>query len=352
MKKVLSPIATWQHDDAWTCLQNSMACVLMYHGHDPVTVLGAGWDFYFLPGDVRWQEYYYPCRWPSLAKSLAPHHPISSRWRHPADAKSGWEQLREAILRDVPAIVAVDNYYLPYRPAYQDVHAAHLVVVYGFDDERGEAYVLDGSPPGCQRPVGVEDLCRSRSSGNPEAGDRDLFAGTDIAQRWLEVELDGEFPAFGRQWVAAVLADNLERFRRSQPGPALSGMSGMGQFFADLDRRLAGDQGRRAMDELYVFGAAVQASTALHAEFLRQSGRRLEWPELSEAGRQVDRLTHHWTVLRALGAHGREQPAATAPRLRRRAAEVLSDYQRALAACDWILHQHRCCGDQEARCLT
>lgn len=339
MKKILSPIDTWRHEEVWSCLQTSIAGVLTYYGADAVTILGAGWDFYYLPGDVRWQEYYYPCRWPSLGRSLGPHHPIVSRWHHPADAESGWLEVKAAIDRGIPPIVAVDNFHLTYRPAYQDVHADHLVVVYGYDEEADEVYVLDGSPPGRHGPVPGEEMRRARASSNPVEGERDLFfAGTQIDHRWLEVELEDELPAVTREWVVKVMADNVERFRRREEGPGLSGMKGMEEFFAAARERLAQGEGIRVMDELYIFGYAIQASTVLHGEFLTRTGRRLGWTELVELGRRVGRLGHHWTPLRVMGAHGRSDPPAMAPRVERRARCLLSDQMQVLAEMEDLLH--------------
>ena len=78
---------------------------------------------------------------------LAVDQPVRSRWHQPADGADGWEQVRAHVLASRPAVVAVDNFHLPFRPAYQDVHTNHLLVVFGFDDEAEAVEVIDSVPP-------------------------------------------------------------------------------------------------------------------------------------------------------------------------------------------------------------
>lgn len=336
MSTVLRPVVPWRHD-LCGCLQATVGTVLRLYGHDPAIVLGAAWDFYYPPGDCRQEEFYYPCRWPSLVQSLAPYHPVTSRWHAPADADAGWAGVRGAVQRGTPPVVAVDSYFVPFRPAYRDVHAAHLVVVYGFDEPAGHVYVCDPIPPSFDGPMRLDDLRAARASANPAVHDRDMFfADTPIGHRWLEVESTGPFPALTREWVGEVLAANVRRFREPAQGPALSGMGGLARYLSGLSGAAAGEGGTAAMDELFVLGGAVQESTALHADFLVLAGRRLSWPRLAEVGRRVDRLAHHWTTLRYTGGRWRAQPSVIADRLAGRVAQLLADQREVLEEMEWL----------------
>jgi len=339
VRRVLEPLNPWRHDDVWSCLHTCLATVLAYHGWNPVLTLGASWRFLHIPGDVRGEEYYYPCDERGLADALAPHHPLACRWHSPPDGPAGREQVREAIVRGVPAIVAVDNFHLPFRPAWNDVHAAHLVLVYGFDDAEDTVYVLDATPPGCHGPIRREDLSAARDSSNPPRAGEDFFASTPIANRWLEAVPAGEPPRLSRGWVAGVVADNLRHFDEASQGPGLCGTAGLRQYLAGVVERCAGPEGAAALEELYIFGWPVQADAAWHAAFLAEAGRLLDWPALSEAGRRIDRLTHHWTALRVTGGHGRRGPARAAPRLARRARSLLRDHEEALEELAWVMQQ-------------
>jgi hypothetical protein len=337
MNAVLPAMSIWRHDLS-SCLQDALATVLLHHGRQPELVLGAVWDFYYPPGDMRSEEYYYPCRWPSLGQSLAPYHPITSRWHFPANAAAGWQEVREAILRGAPAIVAVDNYFLPFRPAYGDVHTNHLIIVYGFDEAAGEAYVLENKPPYFNGAVSLDNLSAARDSYNPSLHDRDLFyTNNPIGNRWLEFDIAQPFPELTRAWVREVVAANLKRYRSPSTDGAYSGMTGLAGWLADAAERVMGPTSSAALNELYVVGWACQQATGLHADFLTAAGHQLAWPRLVEIGRQVDRLAHHWSDLRMLGAHGGGEPAMVLPRVARRSRQLLNDQDLVLDEFDLLL---------------
>lgn len=328
-KAVIEAIRPWRHEDVYSCLHSCLGTVLEHYGLDPVVVLGSNWDFYYLPGDFRREEYYYPCRFPSLSRSLMPYHPVRAEWRHPTSGAAGWDEVKAAIGGGIPAIVAVDNYYLPFRPAYHDIHANHLVVVYGYDETAGTAQVIDPTPPYCFGPVDLDDLRQARWSGTPGEGRDSFFADIPVAARWLEVTVTGACPPLTWDWVKGVVTANLERFA-DDGRPAFSGLAGLRRYLDDLCRRAGGPGPEAALEEAYVVGWPLQAACALQAEFLGVAARELGRPELAEAGRRIDRLAHHWTALRVTGAHGQTEPEGVAPRLAHRAELLLHDLERAL----------------------
>jgi hypothetical protein len=341
MEITLAPITLWYHD-LCSCLHSCMATMLLYHGQDPKITLGAAWDFYHAPEDFRREEYYYPCRWSSLASSIMPYHPITSHWHESANPETAWLAVKEAVIQKKPTIVAVDNFFLPFRPAYQDIHAGHLIVVYGFDDVKDEVYVADSPPPTYQGPMRIKQLQVARNSINPLDDNDYFFSSTNVANRWLEVELTGEFPALSREWVVEVIRENLKRFQEPSTELILSGMSGLSCYLSTLSERIAGPDRNHAAEELYVAGWSLQASTALHADFLMEVGRRLNWPGLVETGRHVDRLAHHWTALRILAAHIREatdEIVEPAERIGYRAAQLVAEQSVVLEQLTWTLRR-------------
>lgn len=310
----------------------------MKHGHDPTVVLGANWDFFYVPAEVRREEFYHPSRSDDLARCLAPYHPVASVWHRAAGGDPGNRQISEAIRRGALPIVAVDNYFLPFRPAYLDVHAAHTVVAYGFDEETEEVYVIDSMPPAFDGPMRSVDLEASRHSANPSDGGDAFFTGSPIAARWLEVSLTGPFPPFTMDWLTEVIEANLERFATPAQGPAFSGMSGLARYLSGLPGRAAGPEGARALQEAYVVGWAIQAGTAMHADFLASAGRRFGSLGLLEAGRLVERVAHDWTGIRMTAAHGLGRPDVAALLLERRARGLVRNQEEALEAIDWTIH--------------
>jgi hypothetical protein len=320
--------------DLISCLHATIGTVLLHAGKDPLGTLGAAWEFLYRPGEVTAEEFYFPCRQPDLARSLCPHHPVRSAWRRSAEGEQPLAELERVIAAGRLPIVAVDNYHLPFRPAFHDVHAAHLAVVYGIDPQRGEIHLSDAMPPAFQGPIPLAGFERSWGSRNPDDEQDAFFSGASIGRRWLLIELDDPFPVMDRAWLRRVLAANLERFvapPRAGDPTGWAGLAGLRPFIERLEARArAGDAG--ALEELYVFGWGLQAQASLHGEVLRTRGGEWDLPALREAGRAVEAVAHAWTGLRITGAHGRDDPATYAGDLRRHGDRLRRRHEEALEA--------------------
>ncbi|HEY4019188.1 MAG TPA: BtrH N-terminal domain-containing protein [Pseudonocardiaceae bacterium] len=321
------PMTSW-YDDLCSCLQVDVACVLRFHGWDPVRALGASWRFTFVPGTCEPVEFYHPCRDEDLADALAAGQPLHAEWRWPSDAADAAAQLRAAIDAGRPPIVAVDNYHLPFRPAYRDVHAAHLVVVRGYDGDTVQ--VLDPMPPAFDGSLADSALATSRAAATVTDRTDPFFAGSSLRGRWLEVYPTGRQPDWSWAWVERILRDNLSALA----GPArddsgrLTGLAGFAAYVEDLPDR-ARVEGEKLRQELYVLGWWTQAAAALHGQFLSAAGQVLHRPDLVAAGRLADRVAHEWTGLRIAAAHGGDS-ALLPGRLRSRGRRVLRAWEQAV----------------------
>ncbi|MEU0357524.1 BtrH N-terminal domain-containing protein [Streptomyces cyaneofuscatus] len=298
--------------DLISCLQATFGTLVARAGADPLAVLGSGWSFLHLPGDVRSEEFYYPCPpgesdGADLGAALAPHHDLHARWWQPADQDDLWREMREALADDRPVIAAVDNFHLPFRPAYGDVHAAHLVVVYGLDEVRGLVYVSDAMPPAFRGAVPIEAFLRSWGSANPTDVQDAFFSDSRIDRRCLDVRLGASPPPLTPELLGGFLRADVDGFTTATA--ARTGLAGFDEFAAELaDRTRAGDAD--ALRDLYAFGWGMQAQASLHGELLRRCGREWDEPALAGAGRAVEAVAHAWTGLRITGAHGLGDPRA------------------------------------------
>jgi hypothetical protein len=320
--------------DLISCLQATFGSLVARQGADPLSVLGAGWRFLHLPGDVRSEEFYYPCPADEsgdidLGAALAPHHELRARWWQPADENDIWREVRAALVDDRLVIAAVDNFYLPFRPAYGDVHAAHLVVIYGLDETRGVVYVSDAMPPAFRGTVPIDEFLRSWNSANPTDVQDAFFSDARIGRRCLDVRLDAAPAPLTPERFGGFLRTDIEAFTTATS--ARTGLSGYDEFAAELiDRCRARDAG--ALRELYPFGWGMQAQASLHGELLRRCGRAWTDPALAGAGRAVEAVAHAWTGLRITGAHGLDDPSAVAPDIAHHATVLRGTYARAIDA--------------------
>jgi hypothetical protein len=211
------------------------------------------------------------------------------------------------------------------------VHTNHLLVVHGFDDERGEVFLADPVPPRFQGPITLAELAAARDSANPIHHDRDLFfTANPVANRWLTVHVDGLQPALDLEFLRSALQANVDGFLDGQAdGATLTGLAGQRRFLRSLLADLGAGADR--VDEVFIVAGAHLAVTGLHADFLAAAGRRLGWPVLAELGRDVDRVAHHWTALRIGVANARCHAETEIPDLLARADALMADQERALA---------------------
>jgi hypothetical protein len=315
--------------DLISCLQATFGSLLVRLGADPLAVLGAGWRFLHLPGDVRFDEFYYPCQDADLGAALAPHHELRARWWQPADEDDVWREVRESLVDDRPVIAAVDNFHLPFRPAYGDVHAAHLVVVYGLDEVRGLVYVSDAMPPAFRGAVPIEAFLRGWGSANPPDVQDAFFSDSRIGRRCLDVRLDAPPAPLTPELLGGYLRTDVDGFTTATP--ARTGLAGFDEFAGELvDRCRAGDAA--ALRELYPFGWGMQAQASLHGELLRRCGREWGDPVLAGAGRAVEAVAHAWTGLRITGAHGLDDPRAVSADIAHHATVLRGKYAYAVDA--------------------
>lgn len=328
MRVELGPIGSWRHDLTY-CLHTTAGVLLGVHRLPPLEVLGAYWGFHHLPGPVPREEYYFPLHQSTLFSSLAPYHPVTSCWHEPADAEQGWADVRAAVASGRPVAVAVDNFHLPFRPAYGDVHTNHLLAVYGFDDALGEALVADPVPPAYQGPIPIAALTAARDSANPIRHDRDLFyTANPIGNRWLDIEVGEGVPAFDASTVDAVLAANLRGFGDCGPAGAQHGLAGLRAYLDGAVGRFAVDPG--LVDELFIVGEPAMGVAGLHADWLALAAGRLGMQPLVRPARLVERVAHHWAALRIAAASARHDRASAVPGLRRRVSLLLQDTELAL----------------------
>ena len=331
--------------DLVSCLQSTLATVLSHAGHDPLEALGAHWEFRFRPGDVRPEEFYYPCAVPGdLAASLAAHHPVSSTWWRPAaspdeEKSASLADIIDALAAGQLVIAAVDNFFLPFRPAFGDVHAAHLLVVYGVDLAAQQVHVSDAMPPAFRGPIAVADFTRAWSSANPADAQDVFFSDARIDRRFMTLAIGEPFPQLDLPMLRAVLTANLAGFRSASGYECdWTGLAGLDRFLAALLDACA--RGNAAMlADTYPFGWGMQAQASLHAELLRRWGVLATLPALSEAGRLVESVAHAWTGLRMTAAHGRDDPQACMRDLTRHAAVIRRSYEAALTALDDAVEQ-------------
>ncbi|MFD4906720.1 BtrH N-terminal domain-containing protein [Kitasatospora purpeofusca] len=322
------------YEDPLSCLQTTLGAVLLEHGLRPVEVLGLSCEFVFAPEDVPREEFYRPAQGDrGVAGDLCPYHQVESAWTTGADA----DDLIALIEQHSGVVVAVDNYHLPFRPAFHDVHAAHLVVVPGWRrtaDGAVEFYVSDAQPPRFQGWLAAEHLLASWLSGNPSDTQDVFFSSREIGGRVLTTSVREQPGELTADRVALALRGNLDRWTGGAAGPRdrlWTGRAGLGRF---VERLTEHRDDPAELRSAYTLGWSMQSQAFLHGRLAQEFAHRTKRPGLLEVSASADRLVAAWSNVRLLGAHAAETAGIT-ELVPRRGAELVHAYEQ--LAADWQL---------------
>ncbi|MBW8303633.1 MAG: BtrH N-terminal domain-containing protein [Brevundimonas sp.] len=223
--------------------------------------------------------------WPSRAATVAlkARSGIGIHARGDDDDQSA---LRRHLDQGLPAIVAVDSYHLPYRPAFQRVHAGRTLVV-----RRGSAggvWIEDLWPPAWRGEAPWEVLALARASKVPRVAELEpVFSGVPITRRWWSFDVGGP-PDDPSAWLKARLADLWADGHSGAGAPTAISQARLLMAALEGDAPLPTATRRRA-------SLVLRTETSVRAyriALLRLAAQRLGDGLLArEADRQVEALT-------------------------------------------------------------
>lgn len=147
--------------------------------------------------------------------------PFPERPEEGGDA--GWERAREAVLSGNPVLVSTDLAYLDYFGTGTHF-SGHRIVLFGFDDEAGDALVSDSEREEPQR-VPVASLKAARSSTVPPY---------PMENRWCVVRPEGPLRPLAEA-IPRALGKNA-REMLSPPGGSAAGVSGIRRTAGEIAR--------------------------------------------------------------------------------------------------------------------
>lgn len=248
--------------------------------------------------------------------------------REEPDGDAGWERARAAVAEGNPVLISTDLAWLDYF-ATKTHFSGHRIVLFGFDDERGQAVLSDSEREEPQE-VPVASLKRSRSSDIPPYPMRNRWCV--IAPVLPPRPLPEAIPVALRRNARAMLAP-----REGEPG-GIAGMRLLAEEIA-VWPEIAGE-----WDFAARFGYQVIEKRGTGGGFFRRLyARHLEeasvfHPSIMSAGLPGDAvaLADRWTEIAASlkGVSETKDPAglrAVSALFRRQAQAEQSFWEKALA---------------------
>lgn len=221
--------------------------------------------------------------------------------RRSTSANKGRKNLIDALDEGYAVIASPDGSLLPYNAAPYDKANWHTMplVIYGYEQERGEAYIADRSRVGLT--VGTDDLDAARARVKKDRHGLILLGAPDESQLAEAIRLGVE---------------DCVRLTTEKPpkGSAKNfGLSAL-QHWADMLAKT----GRGSWAKEYVsgrpllavlisaytflgpaFGKTVQAERDVYADFLDEAAQVLQAPALNEAAAKYRQAGDAWQALHA-----------------------------------------------------
>jgi len=164
MRKI---IKGWKHIPGLHCGSTSLMDVANYYKY-PFTEelcfgLGGGLGFYYTVDNEMSPTHAIHVRGPGMeANFVSLFGKDIEDWKYEPDSNKAFNTLKQFIDRDIPVLIQTDIYYLDYYNSSTHF-PGHIIVVNGYDDEKGEFYVSDTGFEG-YRNVSYEEMTRARVS--------------------------------------------------------------------------------------------------------------------------------------------------------------------------------------------
>lgn len=203
------------------------------------------------------------------------------------DPHQGWASLRSELVAGRPTMIWADIMHLDYLNVRLH-NTMHDVVVVGFDEEEGVAYLADNDREDIQK-CSLGSLRTARNS--------TAFPGPNMNTIWAMTP-PARLPEVEETIRGAVVAaiDNMH-------GSGLGGVASVVESYPTWPETF-GDRFEQCMRSLWIFiekaGTGGGIFRKLHAKFLYESAELLNDPALLNAGEVYSELAATWSQLAAV----------------------------------------------------
>ncbi|MBN1289094.1 MAG: BtrH N-terminal domain-containing protein [Actinobacteria bacterium] len=293
------------HRPGGHCGSSAMRDVLRFYGHDlseeMVFGLGSGIGFLYYEDLSRVPPVYIGGRIMHMENVLCENLGIELEVVSGLAPAEAWAAVREMIDENLPVVVHVDVYDLDYLGAKRHF-SQHRIVIAGYDEEKGVAYVSDNDREELQE-LPLESLSRARSSVSmPQPADNAFY----------RLKVPGRLPPLETvipKAVKIVIENNLgmqaENATFKHKGATVSlGLAGLEKFSSSLTNLLPDcDEKTIAVQCKNIYVTVEKGGTGygghfrrLYGRFLVESSKILGSRDLEEIGKQFISIGDDWTV--------------------------------------------------------
>ncbi|MBN2168614.1 MAG: BtrH N-terminal domain-containing protein [Actinobacteria bacterium] len=304
MAKVI--IEGFVHRPGGHCGSSAMRDVLNFHGldltEDMVFGLGAGIGFMYYDNPSWVPPIFIGGRQWGMEKSLCKNLGIGLEVVTGLDSEEAWSAVKELVSDNKPTVVHVDVVYLDYLKAKRHF-SQHRILVVGYDEEAGIAYVSDNDRDEIQE-LPLASLARARSYNGPPIPAGNAFYRLTIPVRFPSIET--VIPGAVRDAVRENMLVPPEKASFDHRGAQISiGLAGLERFAAGIGKwTTVMDDETIGLVCKNIYVSAEKGGTGYGGNFRRMYGRFLVesagvlGPEvLGKIGRELISIGDRWSEL-------------------------------------------------------
>ncbi len=228
-------IDAFPHRPGGHCGSTAMRDILAFHGHEyteeMVFGLGSGIDFIYVNNPTIEPPVYIGGRTQELEINVCARLGVGIEVLNGLGDREAWDVVREMLDGGTPVMVHADVYDLDYLRAKRRF-GAHRVVLVGYDDSRGVAFVADNDRETVQE-CSLWSLAMARSSTHPPIPARNTYYRFEVPDALTPLE-SAIPPAIAEAVRHNTGSRAAEASLEFGPARISRGMAGLDRFVSDL----------------------------------------------------------------------------------------------------------------------
>lgn len=211
--------------------------------------------------------------------------------------KKAWQSVKEKLDQNVPVPIFVDMYYLDYMHVPKEPwnhFGAHMIVLAGYDEEKGEAYCADTSYRGLQA-VPLRSLSDARNS---------RYAPFPPKNACFQINMAAKTRPLNQAVKKAILKTAKDMLSPPNRDFGVKGIRQLADDLLEWPKLLDSKQLKLALFLTYidteVAGTGGGNFRGLYSRFLREAGELTSDENLLKAGDRLSGSANMWSEIASL----------------------------------------------------
>jgi hypothetical protein len=210
---------------------------------------------------------------------------------------TAWQSVKEKLDEDTSVPVFADIYYLDYMNVPKEPwnhFGAHMIVVAGYDEEKGEAYVADTGFSGL-RAISLKSLAEARNSKHKPFPPRNT---------WFNIAVPAKTPPLGQAVKKAIKKTSRDMLNPPKRNFGVKGIRQLAGNILKWPRLLDPKQLRLTLLLAHVdmeeAGTGGGNFRRLYSRFLKEAGELTSDERLRKAGKNLESSADAWSEIARL----------------------------------------------------